>query len=143
LHRNTFLNSPKVLDPQLRLRACPRVRFAGQITGVEGYVESAAMGMIAGRFTAAEALSELMTSPPETTALGALLRHITGGADAKMFQPMNVNFGLFPPPPAPEVVKGGKLRKLRGRDRKLAYTSRASADLGVWLNNDNAPTARS
>jgi methylenetetrahydrofolate--tRNA-(uracil-5-)-methyltransferase len=141
LHRNTFLNSPKVLDSQLRLQACPRVRFAGQITGVEGYVESAAMGMIAGRFAAAEVLGEQLGSPPETTALGALLRHITGGADAKTFQPMNVNFGLFPPPPTPEPTTGGKRRKLRGKDRKLAYTSRASVDLEKWLQGAHAATA--
>lgn len=140
LHRNTFLNSPKVLDNQLRLAACPRLRFAGQITGVEGYVESAAMGLIAGRFAAAEGLGETMVAPPKTTALGALLSHITGGADAKTFQPMNVNFGLFPPPSAPPSTNG-KHRKLRGKDRKLAYTARANADLGQWLSNVDAPAA--
>ena len=97
LHRNTFLNSPRLLDATLRLKAEPRLRFAGQITGVEGYVESAAIGLLAGRFAAADRLGLAITPPPATTAFGALLAHITGGADAKTFQPMNVNFGLFPP----------------------------------------------
>lgn len=140
LHRNTFLNSPKVLDNQLRLKACPRLRFAGQITGVEGYVESAAMGLVAGRFAAAERLGEQMTPPPETTALGALLTHITGGGDARTFQPMNVNFGLFPAPPELPSTNG-KQHKLRGKDRKLAYTERANADLGQWLSEVNASAA--
>src|SRR5215467_5914090 len=99
LHHNTFLNSPKVLDRQLRLKAQPRLRFAGQITGVEGYVESAAIGLIAGRFAAAERLGQTVSLPPPTTALGAMLAHVTGGADAQSFQPMNCNFGLFPPVP--------------------------------------------
>ena len=128
LHRNTFLNAPKLLDRVLRLAAQPRLRFAGQITGVEGYVESAAIGLLAGRFAAAERLGTAPAAPPETTALGALLRHITGGAAAETFQPMNVNFGLFPPPAAPA---GGRLPK--GRDRKLLYTRRALTDLAVWL----------
>src|SRR3546814_12991249 len=93
LHRNTFLNSPRLLDPTLRLKTLPRLRFAGQITGVEGYVESAAIGLIAGRFAAAERLGHALSPPPLTTALGALLAHITGGAEAETFQPMNVNFG--------------------------------------------------
>ena len=97
LHRNTFLNSPKLLDERLRLKAEPRLRFAGQITGVEGYVESAAIGLLAGRFAAAERQGVALAPPPATTALGALLGHITGGADARTFQPMNINFGLFPP----------------------------------------------
>ena len=126
LHRNTFLNSPRLLDGALRLKAMPRMRFAGQITGVEGYVESAAIGLLAGRFAAAERVGADPAMPPETTALGALLRHITGGADAATFQPMNVNFGLFPPPQT-----GG--RKIKGRDRKRLYTSRALADLDDWL----------
>jgi methylenetetrahydrofolate--tRNA-(uracil-5-)-methyltransferase len=128
LHRNTFLNAPRLLDGALRLKAMPRLRFAGQVTGVEGYVESAAIGLLAGRFAAAERLGSVPAPPPETTALGALLRHITGGAEAETFQPMNVNFGLFPPlaPPA-----GGKLPK--GRERKLLYTRRALADLDGWL----------
>ena len=128
LHRNTFLNSPKLLDDRLRLKAMPRLRFAGQITGVEGYVESAAIGLLAGRFAAAERLGRAPVPPPDTTALGALLRHITGGAQAETFQPMNVNFGLFPPLPVPE---SGRLPK--GRDRKLLYTRRALTDLEDWL----------
>ncbi len=122
LHRNTFINSPKLLDGQLRLKTRPHIRFAGQITGVEGYVESAAMGLLAGRFAADSNLQ----SPPRTTALGALLAHITGEANAETFQPMNVNFGLFP-----EIV----MRK-GGRDRKLAYTQRAKEDLGRWLSGE-------
>ena len=133
LHRNTFLNSPRLLDTTLRLKSEPRLRFAGQITGVEGYVESAAMGLLAGRFAAAELTGLAIESPPQTTALGALLSHITGGADAGTFQPMNVNFGLFPPPPMPE----GK-RRLKGRDRKQAYASRALGDLDTWLGNIRA-----
>ncbi|MEO3431656.1 methylenetetrahydrofolate--tRNA-(uracil(54)-C(5))-methyltransferase (FADH(2)-oxidizing) TrmFO [Inquilinus sp. CAU 1745] len=128
LHRNTFLNSPKVLDGSLRLMAMPRLRFAGQVTGVEGYVESAAIGLLAGRFAAAERLGTPLSFPPATTALGALLSHITGGAEAETFQPMNVNFGLFP---EPEIPAGQ--RKIKGRDRKRAYTSRALADLDRWL----------
>ena len=128
LHRNTFINSPRLLDEYLRLRSAPRLRFAGQITGVEGYVESAAIGLLAGRFAAAERKGQKMKAPPITTGLGALLGHITGGADADTFQPMNVNFGLFPPPPIPE----GK-RKIKGRERKLAYATRALNDLERWL----------
>jgi methylenetetrahydrofolate--tRNA-(uracil-5-)-methyltransferase len=127
IHRNTFLNSPRLLDATLRLKADPRLRFAGQVTGVEGYVESAAIGLIAGRFAAAERLDLAMEPPPETTALGALLRHITGGADARSFQPMNVNFGLFPPLD-PAVAK-----RHRGRERKRAMALRALADLDRWL----------
>jgi methylenetetrahydrofolate--tRNA-(uracil-5-)-methyltransferase len=123
LHRNTFLNSPKLLDGALRLTCQPRLRFAGQITGVEGYVESAAIGLLAGRFAAAERHGRELGAPPPTTALGALLGHITGGADAATFQPMNVNFGLFPPLDGPA----------RGRDRKVAMTRRALADLANWL----------
>lgn len=128
IHRNTFLNSPRLLDDKLRLKADTRLRFAGQITGVEGYVESASIGLLAGRFAAAERLEREFTQPPATTALGALLNHITGGAEAETFQPMNVNFGLFPPPQPP----AGK-RKIKGRDRKLALTERAKKDLSDWL----------
>lgn len=127
LHRNTFLNSPRLLDVTLRLRVEPRLRFAGQITGCEGYVESAGIGLVAGRFAAAERLGQPPAPPPPTTALGALLAHITIGADATTFQPMNVNFGLFPPLDA----DGGK-RRLRGRERKLAYSRRALSDLETW-----------
>ena len=123
LHRNTFLNAPKLLDASLRLRARPHLRFAGQITGVEGYVESAAIGLLAGRFAAAERAGRDAVPPPPTTALGALLNHITGGADAATFQPMNVNFGLFPPLEA----------KLRKNQRRPALARRALADLGAWL----------
>ena len=126
VHRNTFLNSPKLLDRVLRLSAMSRLRFAGQITGVEGYVESAAIGLLAGRFAAAERAGAAPSPPPDTTALGALLGHITGGAVAASFQPMNVNFGLFPPP----ETAG---RKVKGRDRKRLYTSRALRDLESWL----------
>ena len=127
IHRNTFINSPTLLDDQMRLKSHPHLRFAGQITGVEGYVESAAMGLLAGRMAAAEILGQNLTAPPPNTAMGALITHITGGADAKTFQPMNVNFGLFPPI---DGVKGGR----RGRkDRYKAYTDRAKADWQGWL----------
>ena len=127
IHRNTFLNSPTLLDDQMRLKSKPNIRFAGQITGVEGYVESAAMGMLAGRLAAAEMNGQTVQAVPNTTATGALVTHITGGAEAKTFQPMNVNFGLFPPV---EGFKGGR----RGRkDRYKAYTDRAKIDWQEWL----------
>jgi methylenetetrahydrofolate--tRNA-(uracil-5-)-methyltransferase len=127
IHRNTFINSPTLLDAQMRLRSRPNVRFAGQITGVEGYVESAAMGLLAGRMAAAELLGQSLPMVPKTTAMGALVNHITGGAEAKTFQPMNVNFGLFPPL---DGVRGGR----RGRrERYKAYTDRAKADWQHWL----------
>jgi methylenetetrahydrofolate--tRNA-(uracil-5-)-methyltransferase len=124
IHRHTFLNSPRLLDGELRLRARPALRFAGQITGVEGYVESAAIGLLAGKFAAAGVRGERLAPPPATTALGALLAHITRGADAATFQPMNVNFGLFPPLDEASV---------RGRDRKRVMARRALADLDAWL----------
>ncbi|WP_297976749.1 methylenetetrahydrofolate--tRNA-(uracil(54)-C(5))-methyltransferase (FADH(2)-oxidizing) TrmFO, partial [uncultured Amaricoccus sp.] len=127
IHRNTFLNSPRLLDGRLRLRADPRLRFAGQITGVEGYVESAAMGLLAGRLAAAERLGLPLDPPPATTATGALVRHITGGAEAELFQPMNVNFGLFPPLEAARSGRRGR------RDRYKAYTDRAKQDFAAWL----------
>ncbi len=127
IHRNTFLNSPRLLDASMRLRAAPRLRFAGQITGVEGYVESAAMGLLAGRMAAADRLGLPLAPPPPTTAMGALVTHITGGADARTFQPMNVNFGLFPPL---DDVRGG--RKGR-RERYKGYTDRAKGEFGGWL----------
>ena len=122
IHRNTFLNSPRLLDRELRLKAMPRIRFAGQITGVEGYVESAAIGLLAGRYAAAENEGSSFTAPPVTTALGALIDHITGGAEDETFQPMNVNFGLVPPLEF----------RVKGRDRKKAYSDRALADLQTW-----------
>jgi methylenetetrahydrofolate--tRNA-(uracil-5-)-methyltransferase len=129
LHRNTFVNSPRLLDPTLRLKARPAIRLAGQITGCEGYVESAAIGLLAGRFAAAERRGEEPVLPPPTTALGALLGHITGGATAETFQPMNVNFGLFPPLADPPPGT----KPLRGRARKQALAARALADLAAWL----------
>lgn len=127
IHRNTFLNSPTLLDAELRLKSRPHIRFAGQITGVEGYVESSAMGLLAGRLSAAAILGRALPALPATTATGALVTHITGGAEAKTFQPMNVNFGLFPPV---EGLKGGR----RGRrDRYKGYTDRAKADWTGWL----------
>jgi methylenetetrahydrofolate--tRNA-(uracil-5-)-methyltransferase len=123
IHRNSFINSPRLLDRELRLRSKPNIRFAGQITGCEGYVESAAVGILAARFAAAELRGDSLPSPPVETALGALLNHITGGADAETFQPMNVNFGLMPPLPA----------RARKADRKKAYTDRARTALGCWL----------
>ena len=142
LHRNTFLNSPKLLDQELRLKADPRLRFAGQITGVEGYVESAAIGLLAGRFAAAGFFGGSAVPPPATTALGALLAHITGGHLAseseggpRSFQPMNVNFGLFPPlPETGKRLKGAE----RGRARKKGLSERALVDLGAWLESSSA-----
>ena len=135
LHRNTFLNSPKLLDGVMRLKKQPRLRFAGQVTGVEGYVESAAMGLLAGRFAAAERLGHAISTPPRTSALGALLAHITGEANADTFQPMNVNFGLFPEVEVPLDENGKRPRgKAKGPARKRAYTSRALRDVELWLN---------
>ncbi|WP_439142896.1 methylenetetrahydrofolate--tRNA-(uracil(54)-C(5))-methyltransferase (FADH(2)-oxidizing) TrmFO [Pseudooctadecabacter sp.] len=127
IHRNTFLNSPTLLDDQMRLKSKPNIRFAGQITGVEGYVESAAMGLLAGRLAAAELQGRTLDAVPHTTATGALVTHITGGADAKTFQPMNVNFGLFP------LVEGLKSGRRGRKDRYKAYTDRAKADWQAWL----------
>ena len=123
LHRNTFINSPKLLDTTLRLRQAPNVRFAGQITGCEGYVESAAIGLLAGRFAAAELKGAPLAPPPPATALGSLLGHITGGADAASYQPMNVNFGLFPP------IEG----RAKKAERKKLYTERAKGALDRWI----------
>ncbi|MBF21257.1 MAG: methylenetetrahydrofolate--tRNA-(uracil(54)-C(5))-methyltransferase (FADH(2)-oxidizing) TrmFO [Marinovum sp.] len=127
VHRNTFLNSPTLLDHQMRLKAAPHLRFAGQITGVEGYVESAAMGLLAGRMAASEILGKPLPSVPEDTALGALMLHITGGADAKTFQPMNVNFGLFRP------IEGTKNGRKGRKERYKAYTDRAKSAWQDWL----------
>jgi methylenetetrahydrofolate--tRNA-(uracil-5-)-methyltransferase len=153
LHRNTFLNAPKLLDPALRLRAAPRLRFAGQITGCEGYVESAAIGLIAGRFAAAERLGRLVSPPPATTAHGALLAHITGGhvevagatasAAPRSYQPMNINFGLFPPNAHALERESG--RRLRGTEKALAkkraLAHRALADLDRWVAGDDHAVA--
>ena len=134
IHRNTFLNSPTLLDHSMRLKSRPNIRFAGQITGVEGYVESAAMGLLAGRLAAAEMNGEPLAGPPATTATGALVTHITGGAEAKTFQPMNVNFGLFPP----IDVKGGRRNRPA---RYKAYTDRAKADWQAWLTTPRVDAA--
>jgi methylenetetrahydrofolate--tRNA-(uracil-5-)-methyltransferase len=135
IHRNTFLNSPTLLTADMRLRSRPHIRFAGQITGVEGYVESAAMGLLAGRMAAAEIQGHPLPSPPLDSAMGALIHHITGGADAKTFQPMNVNFGLFRPV---DGLKGGR----RGRkDRYKAYTDRAKAAWTDWLEHSTLDAA--
>jgi methylenetetrahydrofolate--tRNA-(uracil-5-)-methyltransferase len=135
LHRNTFLNSPSLLDESLRLKAMTRLRFAGQITGVEGYVESTAIGLLAGRFAAAERAGTALAGPPPSTALGALLAHITGGADAKSFQPMNVNFGLFPPLP------DGVLTRANRGERKPLLARRALTDLAGWLGTQHVAAA--
>jgi len=128
IHRNSFINSPTLLDNQLRLKSMPHIRFAGQITGVEGYVESAGMGLLAGRLAAAEMLGQTLEAPAPETATGALVTHITGGAEAKTFQPMNVNFGLFPP------VDGLKSGRRGRKDRYKAYTDRAKELWQAWLN---------
>jgi methylenetetrahydrofolate--tRNA-(uracil-5-)-methyltransferase len=153
LHRNTYLNSPKLLDRSLRLKVNPRLRFAGQITGVEGYVESAAMGLLAGRFAAAQALGRETDAPPATTALGALLDHITGGhlvsddderSSARSFQPMNINYGLLPDlAQAPTHDQNGARLKgpERGREKKRAMSRRAIADLTRWLDEPATQSA--
>jgi methylenetetrahydrofolate--tRNA-(uracil-5-)-methyltransferase len=137
IHRNTFMNSPRLLDGTLRLKAMPRLRFAGQVTGVEGYVESAAMGLLCGRFAAAERLGEDVAAPPATTAHGALLAHVTGGADDETFQPMNVNFGLFP------LLDEGAMSSVKRKERKVARRQltarRALDDISRWY--DDTPAA--
>lgn len=144
IHRNTFLNSPKLLDEQLRMKSMPRLRFAGQVTGVEGYVESAAMGLLAGRFAAAERLGKAIAPPPLTTAMGALIGHITGGhlEGKKTFQPMNINFGLLPPAePGTFDTKGEDGKRLRGKDKgrakKRVQAERALRDMDAWLADQN------
>lgn len=135
LHRNTFLNSPKLLDKQMRLKALPRLRFAGQVTGVEGYVESAAMGLLTGRLAAAQALGRDLTPPPPETAMGALVEHITGGhLEGSKFQPMNINYGLLPPLEAPKVDEDGKRihPKERGRAKKRLQSIRAMNAMKAW-----------
>ena len=147
MHRNTYLNSPRLLDARLRLKAGPALRFAGQITGCEGYVESAAVGLIAGRLAAAERLGLALDAPPPTTAIGALLNHITGGhiesidAGPRSFQPMNVNFGLFPPIATPRLDEAGKRLPgpERGLARKRALSARAERDLARWAERARQP----
>ncbi|MEO6361556.1 MAG: methylenetetrahydrofolate--tRNA-(uracil(54)-C(5))-methyltransferase (FADH(2)-oxidizing) TrmFO [Sphingomicrobium sp.] len=124
IHRNSFINSPRLLDGELRLKSKPNIRFAGQITGCEGYVESASIGLMAALFAAADITGQCLSSPPVETALGALLHHITGGADADCFQPMNINFGLMPPLDGPKSKKA---------DRKKMYTGRARVALAEWF----------
>ena len=141
IHRNTFINSPRLLDGSLRMKAAPYIRFAGQITGCEGYVESAAVGLMAGRFASAQAMGQELNAPAPTTAMGALLSHITGGGNADTFQPMNVNFGLFPPMElTPEQTKGLK-GKEKGRARKKAMAGRALNDIQTWNNLNRAAKA--
>ena len=132
LHRNIFINSPRLLNQTLALKSHPNVRFAGQITGCEGYVESTAIGLLAGRFTAAECQGKFRSVPPITSSIGALLNHITIGAHEKSFQPMNINFGLFPPIDTQQSTSK-KTKKLRGRDRKVVLSSRAKKDFSNWL----------
>ena len=149
IHRNSYLNAPQLLDETLRLKVDPRLRFAGQITGCEGYVESTAIGLLAGRLAAGERLGRPFTPPPPTTAMGALLNHITGGhvttidAGPRSFQPMNVNFGLFPPLPGP--VRNAEGKRLKGPERakarKVALSRRAAVDLQLWLKTAGAPVA--
>ncbi len=134
IHRNTFINSPRLLDSTLRMKAAPWLRFAGQITGCEGYVESAALGLLAGRFAATEQRGLIPNCPPETTALGAILNHVAGGARAETFQPMNVNFGLFPS----IEDHNAKGRPIRGRERKIAQSKRAITALKGWLGAQGA-----
>jgi methylenetetrahydrofolate--tRNA-(uracil-5-)-methyltransferase len=133
------MNSPTLLDGEMRLRTKPNIRFAGQVTGVEGYVESAAMGLLAARLAVAELSGTTLPPVPATTAMGALVSHITGGAEARTFQPMNVNFGLFPPVDVPKGPDGKRPRgKAKQVARKLAYTDRAKTDFTAWL---RAPAA--
>ena len=127
IHRNSFIRSPELLDGELRLKSLPHIRFAGQITGCEGYVESAAIGLLAARFAAAEAQGRALPPPPPETALGALAAHITGGAEAETYQPMNINFGLMPPLDGPKSKKA---------DRKKLYTGRARDALAGWLDRE-------
>ncbi len=137
IHRNTFINSPILLDETLRLKSEPRLRFAGQITGCEGYVESASVGLIVGRFAAAERLGQMPSQPPRTTAIGSLLAHITGEANPETFQPMNINFGLMPL----MDVRNERGKRVKGIERKKAMAKRALDDLGEWLETTNIKTA--
>jgi methylenetetrahydrofolate--tRNA-(uracil-5-)-methyltransferase len=129
IHRNTFINSPKLLNETLQMNVMPRLRFAGQITGCEGYIESASVGLMVGRFAAAERLGQEISIPPRTTAMGSLLSHITGEANEETFQPMNVNFGLFP-----DIdIFNARGKRIRGLERKKAYATRALDDMSLWL----------
>ena len=132
IHKNTFIKSPILLDKFLRLNTQPNVRFAGQITGCEGYIESAAIGLLCGYFTACDALSHQPHLPPRTTALGSMLLHLTDSTDIENYQPMNINFGLFPTIEA-EITTTGKFRKIKGIDRKEAYCRRALRDIQDWV----------
>jgi methylenetetrahydrofolate--tRNA-(uracil-5-)-methyltransferase len=137
IHRNTFINSPKLLDGTLRLNNKTNIRFAGQITGCEGYVESASVGLMVGRFAASERLNQDITIPPETTAMGSLINHITGGANAETFQPMNINFGLMPT----MDVRNERGKRVKGIERKKAMAKRALDDMGAWLNDQDMSNA--
>jgi methylenetetrahydrofolate--tRNA-(uracil-5-)-methyltransferase len=141
IHRNLFVNAPRVLDRTLRLTSRPAIRLAGQITGCEGYVESAAIGLLAGRFAAAEARGGVPLPPPPTTAIGALLAHITGGGDAATFQPMNVNFGLFPPVAADAADAAAGRGRPGRKERRRALVARARADLAAWIDAADAAAA--
>lgn len=132
IHRNTFIKSPILLDDYLRLKSRPNLRFAGQITGCEGYIESAAIGLLAGYFAACEAQQVQPVLPPETTALGAMLKHLRDDTNIDDFQPMNINFGIFPTIQG-ETTKNGKFRKIKGMERKEAYCRRALADIENWI----------
>ena len=132
IHKNTFIRSPVLLDNTLKMKTNPHIRFAGQITGCEGYVESASIGWLAGYFAASEALGIDVTIPPETTAFGSMLKHLYDDTNVEDYQPMNINFGLFPLMNTTTTVNG-KIRKLKGMDRKVAYTTRALADCEIWL----------
>jgi methylenetetrahydrofolate--tRNA-(uracil-5-)-methyltransferase len=132
IHRNTFINSPRLLNARLQMKAMPRLRFAGQITGCEGYVESASVGLMAGRMAAADALQTDLQLPPPESAMGALLGHITGGGNEKTFQPMNINFGLFPPIEMPKGAMKGLKGKEKGRAKKKAMAIRARTAIGEW-----------
>jgi len=133
LHRNTFINSPNILDNQLRLKTEPKIRFAGQITGVEGYVESAAIGGMAGKMAAYEIINKQWITPPEDTAHGALLSHLISGAIGESFQPMNINFGLFPP----LTVKNKNYKRIKGKERRVAYASRSLASIEKFIKYEN------
>jgi methylenetetrahydrofolate--tRNA-(uracil-5-)-methyltransferase len=134
LHRNTFINGPKLLGPTLTLKSQPQLRFSGQITGCEGYVESTSIGLLAGRFAAFESQGREYPLPPKETALGSLLSHITGGAEASTYQPMNINFGLFPPIEQLLIDENGnKIKRLKGRDRKLFLSQRGRKKMTEWM----------